>query len=138
MAMVDMACYQTGKPITLQQIAQRQNIAIDYLEQIFVKLKRSDLVRSVKGPGGGYLLTRAAYEIYISEIMLAVNSEFHMTRCNKNGNCMPNNVQCLTHHLWDDLSKNILDYLGSVSLADVISKQPINTTSSNNLNSLVI
>ncbi len=129
MAMVDMACYATGKPMTLQQIAQRQNIALNYLEQIFIKLKHRGLVKSVKGPGGGYLLTKDMHEIYIAEIMLAMNSEFNMTRCSKNNpkhSCMSSQVQCFTHHLWDNLGRQILDYLGSISLADIVNKNLIN------------
>lgn len=125
MAMVDVACYAIGKPITVYQVAQRQNIAMNYLEQIFLKLKRADLVKSVKGPGGGYLLTRSVSDIYISEILLAMNNDFNLTRCgakSKSNSCMPNGTKCLTHHLWEDLGKHILDHLKSVSLADVMSK----------------
>ncbi len=145
MAMVDVACYAVGKPITAQQVAQRQNIAANYLEQIFLKLKHANLVKSVKGPGGGYLLTRDISNIYISEIMLAVNNDFNMTRCsdkNKDSGCMPSNVKCLTHHLWDDLGKHILSHLESVSLADVINKNLKKTNlegvNANPINNMVI
>ena len=125
MAMVDMACYAVGKPITTHQIAQRQNIAPNYLEQIFLKLKHGGLVKSIKGPGGGYLLARDTHQISVSEIMLAMDNDFNMTRCNKKGEssgCMPSNAKCLTHYLWDDLGKHILSHLESVSLADVMNK----------------
>ncbi|MEI6187145.1 MAG: Rrf2 family transcriptional regulator [Alphaproteobacteria bacterium] len=125
MAMVDVAYYAVGKPITAHQVAQRQNIATNYLEQIFLKLKRAELVKSVKGPGGGYLLTRNVKDIYISEILLAMDNDFNLTRCgakSKSNSCMSSGTKCLTHHLWDDLGKHILNHLKSVSLADVMSK----------------
>lgn len=125
MAMTDMACHYVGEPITLKQIATRQNIALNYLEQIFLNLKRHDLVTSVKGPGGGYLLARKAAAITIDQILLAMNKDFHLTRCNKEDKlgCMPSNVKCMTHSLWNDLGDNILNYLSAISLADVVSRK---------------
>lgn len=125
MAMTDMACYFVGDPITLKQIATRQNIALNYLEQIFLKLKRHELITSVKGPGGGYLLAREAADITIDQILLAMNNDFHLTRCDKTdkSGCMPSNVKCMTHSLWNDLGDHILNYLSGISLADLVSRK---------------
>lgn len=123
MAMVDMACHTSEGPINLKQISARQKIAVNYLEQIFLSLKRAGLVHAVKGPGGGYLLAHANNEITVADVLLSVNKEFKLTRCTKDldqPSCMSNNVKCLTHYLWSNLGKTILDYLRGKTLADVI------------------
>ena len=121
MAVVDMAYYSGGKPVSLHQIAIRQNIALNYLEQIFCNLRKKGIVRSVKGPGGGYVLNGEMQDIHISDIMMAMNQSFNMTRCSTDSKCGSNGVKCMTHHVWSGLSKNIIRYLGAISLHDVVS-----------------
>ncbi|MDX1974906.1 MAG: Rrf2 family transcriptional regulator [Rickettsiales bacterium] len=122
MAMVDLAGRPDEKPVTLADIAAAQEITVPYLEQIFSKLKHKGLVRAVRGPGGGYVLTKRAQEIRVSDIIDAVEESMQMTRCDKHtaGGCMATNkTRCMTHDLWDGLERQIHSYLTSVSLADV-------------------
>ncbi|MBL4747499.1 MAG: Rrf2 family transcriptional regulator [Magnetovibrio sp.] len=129
MAMVDLCNVTTGKPIALSDVAQRQEISLSYLEQLFGKLRRAGLVKSVRGPGGGYLLSRAASEICISEVILAVDEPISTTRCTKTEGCRSDNARCLTHELWEALSEQIHLYLGSVSLDDVATRKVISQAS---------
>ncbi len=119
MAMVDLATNSSGTPVVLADIAGRQEIAISYLEQIFMKLRRAGIVSSVRGPGGGYIVARPADDIAISEIIMAVDESIKMTRCQEEGGCMQKRVKCITHNLWEGLSNKIYEYLNSVSLGDV-------------------
>lgn len=129
MAMVDIAMEKGDEaPVKLAEVAERQEIALNYLEQIFVKLKKAALVRSVRGPGGGYMLALTADNILISDIIQAVDEPIKMTRCdsNKKNNgkgCMHDKSFCATHALWDGLGKQIYHYLSSVSLKDVCEKK---------------
>jgi len=125
MAMVDLAKHSQGSPIALAEIAERQEISLSYLEQLFAKLRRGGLVRSVRGPGGGYLLARSAEETRISDAILAVDEPIRATRC-KTGSaigCRANKSRCLTHDLWEELGNQIHIFLSSVSLADVCSRR---------------
>ena len=130
MAMADMAkCGQgteSGKAIPMAQIAARQHISLPYLEQLFSKLRRAELVSSMRGPGGGYRLARPAEHIFVSEIMEAVGEPVKMTRCNREqndaGGCLDGG-DCNTHELWSALSDHIYTFLGSISLQDVIDKK---------------
>ena len=119
MAITDMACHSTGQPISLQQIADRQNIDLNYLEQIFVGLRRNKIVTSSKGPGGGYMLSRDIKDIKIADILHAVDDSFKMTRCSGTEGCSYKGAKCLTHNLWAGLEENIASYLNSISLYDV-------------------
>lgn len=121
MAMADLAKHGDGAAVRLAAIAERQEISLNYLEQIFLRLRRADLVRSVRGPGGGYLLAREASGITIAEIMEAVEEPVQMIRCagEVSGGCVADK-RCLTHDLWRALGDHILSFLGAVSLADVI------------------
>ena len=121
MAMADLACQKRDKPIALADIAQRQEISLSYLEQLFGKLRRGNLVKSVRGPGGGYLLARAASDMRICDIILAVNEPIKATRCTPGcpEGCHGNPGRCLTHDLWEELGNQIYLYLSSVTLADV-------------------
>ena len=121
MAMVDLAMYSNQAPITLAEIAERQNITSNYLEQIFMKLRKKGLVQSVRGPGGGYMIAIDAADIKISDIVDAVDESIKMTRCNsgKSNGCMHGKVKCVTHNLWDGLSQHIFTYLNSISLQDL-------------------
>lgn len=122
MAMADLA-YNTNenKPIALQDIAARQSIALNYLEQLAARLRRAGLLKSVRGPGGGYLLARTPSEIAIADIIDAVDESIKMTRCDKNtpGGCVSAQGKCLTHGLWKGLNGVIQDYFQSISLQDL-------------------
>jgi len=121
MAMVDIAMQGGNRPVTLSEISTRQDIAVSYLEQIFMKLRKNGLVASVRGPGGGYILPVNAMEIKISDIVTAVDESIKMTRCTDKGakGCMDKGAKCITHNLWEGLGRRIFDYLSSVSLADI-------------------
>jgi Rrf2 family iron-sulfur cluster assembly transcriptional regulator len=121
MAMVDLAQYGTGGPITLADIAERQEISLSYLEQLFAKLRRNGLVRSVRGPGGGYLLAFPTDEIRISDIIHAVDEPIRTTRCAPESSvgCTTKRSRCLTHDLWSELGHQIHLFLTSVTLDDV-------------------
>ena len=120
MAMVDLAIHAQGKPVGLAAIAQRQEIPLAYLEQIFARLKKAGVVKSVRGPGGGYLIAKSPSELSIADIMLAADEPMKMTRCkSEHTGCMTKKARCLTHDLWEGLSAQIRLYLGSIMLADV-------------------
>lgn len=125
MAMVDLAATSEGQPVALADIAERQEISLSYLEQLFAKLRRGGLVRSVRGPGGGYLLARSAGETRVSDVILAVDEPIRATRCTPGSpaGCKSNKARCLTHDLWEELGNQIHLYLGSVSLQDVVARQ---------------
>ena len=125
MAMVDIAAHTEGKPIALADVAERQEISLSYLEQLFAKLRRGGQVKSVRGPGGGYLLARAADETRISDIILSVDEQIKATRCTPPSpiGCKSNKSRCLTHDLWEELGNKIYLYLNSVTLADVVEKR---------------
>ena len=123
MALVDLAQCEGAQPITLAAIAERQEIPLAYLEQIFARLKKAGLVASVRGPGGGYTLARAADDTTIADIINGSDEPMQMTRCPSHGKtgCMATKAKCMTHDLWDGLERNIHDYLDGITLADVIS-----------------
>ena len=125
MAMVDLAATSEGQPIALADIAERQEISLSYLEQLFAKLRRGGLVRSVRGPGGGYRLARTPEETRVSDVILAVDEPIRATRCTPGSpaGCKSNKARCLTHDLWEELGNQIHLYLGSVSLQDVVARQ---------------
>ncbi len=126
MAMADLARHEveTGA-VSLAAIAARQEISLAYLEQLFARLRRAGLVKSVRGPGGGYRLARAAAQTQVAEIIQAVDEPLHATRCEAQTHtgCMASGEQCLTHGLWDALGHVIEDYLSSVSLEDVLERR---------------
>lgn len=121
MAMVELTGRDGSKPVTLAELAQSQEITVPYLEQIFSKLRAGGLVKSVRGPGGGYVLAKPASQMPISDIVEAVEESLKMTRCGaaEHGGCMSKKSRCLTHDLWAGLEKQIFSYLSSVSLEDV-------------------
>ena len=124
MAMADLARRQSDavRAVALADIATRQEISLSYLEQLFARLRRKGLVQSSRGPGGGYRLAREATQTSIADIVHAVDEPLRATRCAERGKgCMLKGERCLTHDLWADLGDRIEDYLGSVSLADVVS-----------------
>lgn len=121
MAIVDLGLHgRLQEPVTLSDIAQRQEISLSYLEQLFAHLRRAGLVRSVRGPGGGYMLARPAADIMIGEVVTAVDEELKATRCTSvTKGCMRNNSRCLTHDLWAELGDQVMTFLDGVSVADV-------------------
>ena len=123
-AMLDLALHHGNGPITLADIAQRQGISLSYLEQLFSRLRKRSLVASVRGPGGGYSLGRSASEIFVAEVITAVDENVDTTRCGGAHNCQ-NNERCLTHDLWQDLSQRIYGYLNQISLQDLMTRQGV-------------
>jgi Rrf2 family iron-sulfur cluster assembly transcriptional regulator len=130
MAMVDLARYGNGDPVSLTAIAERQEISLSYLEQLFAKLRRRGLVSSVRGPGGGYRLAHDQDQIRISDIIVAVDEPLHAVRCTPGEaiGCRGDRSRCLTHDLWEELSNQIHLYLSSVSLGDVCEKRVLGTS----------
>ncbi|MDA9091971.1 Rrf2 family transcriptional regulator [Pelagibacteraceae bacterium] len=125
MAMADLAANKNLKPISLNAIAVRQNISLSYLEQLFLKLKNNHLVKSVRGPHGGYILEKKAKDIKLSSIIFAVDEEVKTLNCKKDSKkgCGGRSVKCITHNLWDDLEKHINSFFESKNLNDIVSKQ---------------
>ncbi|MFN9477372.1 MAG: Rrf2 family transcriptional regulator [Rickettsiales bacterium] len=120
MAIVEVATSQTTRPIKLADISNKQTIPLNYLEQIFLKLKKADIVRSVKGPGGGYFLNIPSESLNIIEIIDAVEENTKMTRCSVDKSCRKNGAKCMTHDLWKGLGNQIRNYFSSISVADVM------------------
>lgn len=121
MAVADLATNSKGAPINLSAIAERQVITLNYLEQIFQKLKNSGIVSAVKGPGGGYLLTIEPKELSVSLVIDAVEEKIKITRCEgDNTSCMPHNIKCQTHYLWEGLDNHIRNYFNNVTIEDII------------------
>lgn len=127
-AMLDLAINADKGPVSLADISERQGISISYLEQLFAKLRRNELVSSVRGPGGGYRLSRASSTIYVASIIDAVDEQVDATRCNGEGTCQEGDM-CLTHFLWQDLSSQIHTFLSGISLGDLVSRQEIRSIS---------
>jgi Rrf2 family transcriptional regulator, iron-sulfur cluster assembly transcription factor len=122
-AMMDLALREALGPVSLASISERQKISLSYLEQLFGRLRREGLVSSVRGPGGGYRLGKALEDISVAEIILAVDEPIDTTGCAGQENCKDDNGKCLTHDLWMELNHKIFDYLGSVSLGQLVAKQ---------------
>ena len=126
MAMADLTRHGGDRAVSLAEIATRQEISLSYLEQLFARLRRVGLVRSVRGPGGGYRLARPAAETPVAAIVLAVDEPIRATRCVGQASpqgCMVSGERCITHHLWEDLGAEIHAFLTSVSLEDVVMKR---------------
>ncbi len=122
MAMADLASNSDQGPVSLTEISLRQNISLAYLEQIFIKLKTSNLVKSSRGANGGYMLEKPASEIKLSNIIFAVNEEVKTLNCKKNSKRGCNNklTKCITHNLWDQLDQYINGFFEKVKLQDLI------------------
>ena len=129
-AMLDLALHNNKGPVSLADISQRQAISLSYLEQLFAKLRKSSLVHSIRGPGGGYELNRRSETIYIAQIIDAVNESVDTTKCRGAGDCQDGET-CLTHHLWEDLSDQIHVFLESISLADLVMKNEVKKIAEN-------
>lgn len=127
-AMLDLALHHQDGPVSLADISLRQGISLSYLEQLFSKLRKNMLVKSVRGPGGGYRLQAAPCDISIANIIDAVDESIDTTRCREKGDCQEGE-KCLTHHLWLDLSRQIHRFLSDVTLASLMLKRDVQITS---------
>lgn len=127
-AMLDLALHGTESPVSLADISGRQDISLSYLEQLFAKLRRNDLVSSVRGPGGGYRLSRNGDAIFVAQIIDAVNETVDATGCGGAADCQQGEV-CLTHYLWCDLSDQIHGFLSKISLANLVERREVKTVS---------
>ena len=123
-AMLDLALHAQRGPVSLADISERQGISLSYLEQLFAKLRRGTLVTSVRGPGGGYQLSRDMQDIHVAQVIDAVNESVDATRCQGQGDCHSGDI-CLTHHLWCDLSEQIHTFLSGITLADLVARNEI-------------
>ena len=120
-AMIDLAQRQSNGPVTLAGISERQKISLSYLEQLFGKLRRHNIVGSVRGPGGGYRLARGMNEVTVADIIAAVDEPLDATNCGGRENCA-DEQRCMTHDLWTNLNKRMHEYLASVSLFDLVNQ----------------
>ena len=118
-AMLDLASNDSSRPVTLDMISQRQNISLSYLEQLFAKLRKASLVKSIRGPGGGYLLNVDPIDVTLTEIIEAVDENIDLRRCHGSKNCL-RGKQCLSHHLWCEVSDQIRGFLSSRNLQQVM------------------
>ena len=123
-AMLDLALRENTGPVALAAISQRQQISLSYLEQLFGKLRRHELVESTRGPGGGYSLGRKAEDITVADIIVAVDEAIDATGCGGGENCMGDDSgRCMTHDLWSSLNAKMLEYLNSISLKSLVDDQ---------------
>lgn len=121
-AMIDLALNAGEEPVTLAEISERQKISLSYLEQLFGKLRRSGLVQSVRGPGGGYRPAKALETVSVADIIVAVDEQIDATQCGGKENCRDER-KCITHDLWVSLNEHIFDYLRGVTLAQLVAQQ---------------
>ena len=121
-AMLDLALHGAEGPVTLAGISERQKISLSYLEQLFGKLRRRELVESVRGPGGGYHLARDAAKITVADIIRAVDEPIDSTQCGGRENCH-DHQRCMTHELWEELNSTVAGFLSGVKLSDLVQKQ---------------
>lgn len=123
-AMLDLAYHSQANPVTLTDIATRQTISLSYLEQLFARLRKAGMVKGVRGPGGGYTLSRSAWHINIADIIEAVDEQVDSTKCGGKANCH-NDQPCLTHDLWMGLSEQIRAYLKEISLGKLLEREMV-------------
>ena len=123
-AMLDVALHSTRGPVPLAEISERQEISLSYLEQLFSRLRKQQLVDSVRGPGGGYLLGRAAADIAIGEVIRAVDESVDANRCAGQSDCQ-GGERCLTHSLWQDLSERINVFLNGITLGELMAQRDV-------------
>jgi Rrf2 family transcriptional regulator, iron-sulfur cluster assembly transcription factor len=128
-AMLDLALHSKNGPVTLSNIADRQKISLSYLEQLFAKLRRGELVESVRGPGGGYNLARPIDQLSVADIIIAVEEPIDSRQCEGKENCLGEasangaHRRCMTHDLWESLNDNVIQFLSGVKLAELVQKQ---------------
>ena len=122
MALADIASFNKQNPISLRDISLRQNISLVYLEQIFSKLKKSNIVKSIRGANGGYVLTRDPEQIKLSNIFSAVDEKVKTLQCKRESKrgCNGRSTKCITHYLWDDLEMHINDFFDKKNLGDIL------------------
>jgi len=125
MAMADLAKNNLKEPTSLTEISLRQGISIDYLEQLFLKLRRNDLVQSDRGPSGGYVLSKPPGEIKLLSIISAVDEKIKTVKCRKESKkgCNGKSIKCITHNLWDDLETHINKFFEDNTLNDILFKE---------------
>lgn len=121
-AMLDLALHGTAGPVTLAGISERQKISLSYLEQLFGKLRRRELVESVRGPGGGYHLARDASQVTVADIISAVEESIDSTQCGGRENCQ-DSQRCMTHDLWEELNTTVYGFLAGVTLGQLAERQ---------------
>ena len=136
-AVLDIALNADGGPVSLADISERQHISLSYLQQLFAKLRKDGLVKSVRGPGGGYQLGLPSEQISVGMIIAAVNENIHVTKCLGRENCK-NGVECLTHELWEDLSLRIESFLNEITLAELVNKRNVKRQSHRDFNNLLV
>lgn len=127
-AMLDVALHKDKGPVPLADISERQGISLSYLEQLFARLRRSGIVSSVRGPGGGYQLGRAAGDISVAAVIHAVDESIDATRCQGKSDCH-GGTRCLTHSLWSGLSERIDEFLSAITLAELVAQQDVQALS---------
>ena len=136
-AMIDLTLHAKNKPISLAEISGSQSISLSYLEQLFSKLRHSGLVSSVRGPGGGYRLAMPCEDIFVAQIINAVNESIDTTSCRGKGDCQGGEI-CLTHSLWQDLSVQIHQFLNGISLADLVAKRDTQVIAQRQVDQLLV
>jgi len=124
-AVLDLALHHDNGPVSLAAISERQGISLSYLEQLFAKLRRNNIVSSTRGPGGGYTLTNTINDVSVSDIILAVDETCKVVDCDESDGCH-GNYQCLTHDLWQELSNEIRTFLDGITLADIMTQDTVN------------
>lgn len=136
-SMIDLTLHAQNKPTSLADISGRQSISLSYLEQLFSKLRQSGLVTSVRGPGGGYHLAIPSDQIFVAQIINAVNESIDTTSCRGKGDCQGGEI-CLTHSLWQDLSVQIHEFLNGISLADLVAKRDTQQIAQRQIDQLLV
>ena len=124
-AVLDLALHQEKGPVSLAAISERQGISLSYLEQLFAKLRRNDVVSSTRGPGGGYKLTNNVDEVSVSDIILAVDGTCKVVDCEDTEGCS-GGYQCLTHDLWQELSNEIRTFLDGITISEIMAQEAVN------------
>jgi len=124
-AVLDLALHQEDGPVSLAAISERQAISLSYLEQLFAKLRRNNIVSSTRGPGGGYKLTNNVDDVSVSDIILAVDESCKVVDCGENDGCHGGDYQCLTHDLWQELSNEIRTFLDGISLSEIMAQEGV-------------
>lgn len=124
-AVLDLALHQDKGPVSLAAISERQGISLSYLEQLFAKLRRNEIVSSTRGPGGGYKLTNSVDEVSVSDIILAVDESCKVVDCGESADCHDGAYQCLTHDLWQELSNEIRTFLDGISLSEIMAQKAV-------------
>ncbi|KRP04258.1 MAG: [Fe-S]-binding protein [Pelagibacteraceae bacterium BACL20 MAG-120920-bin64] len=128
MALADLAKFNSTNPVSLRDISLRQGISLDFLEQIFSQLKKHEIVKSIRGTNGGYILNKEPIDIKIANILNAVDEEVKTVQCKKESkkSCNGKTTKCITHNLWDELQNHINDFFENKNLRDLIVNNPEN------------